>query len=190
MAENNDTELLRIAEEYHQASLQAKPPEKVLKRWKYAHEQMINHFRFGKDLQEALMDKFDIGAATARLDIQNANNFFLSQDDILSNIDFYRMLLFKWQLKGVALAYKKNEIKEFNSGIKNLYLILGLNKAKDGMDPKLFKQQIVNNFHIDARKFSHVEVNESDVIEFIENIDELSPHEKAKLKRDAKILGE
>lgn len=189
MSEDND--LIRIAEEYHQATLQVKPVnEKIFERWKHAHNLMVNEFKYGKELQDAIVDKFGVNPATAKLDIYNANEYFLSQDDILMNADYYRMLLFKWQLKGVALAFRKNEVKEYNAGIKNLYLILGLNKASDGMDPKKFKTQIINHFHIDARKFNHIEFNDSEVIEFIDSIEELSPHEKVKLKRDAKITGE
>ena len=186
--DNEHAEILKIAEEYRLTPFaKSIAPKDILLRWNYAHDQITNHFKYGKELENLICQKFNVSAVTAKLDIKNAKQNFISEDEVLMNIDYYRMLLFNWQLKGVALAYKNDQIKEFNSGIKNLYMILGLNKAVDGPDPRNFKDQIVNHFHFDSKKFDYAKIDAEEVESFIDEIVELSAHEKLKLKRDAKF---
>lgn len=183
-----DKEMLSIIESYSRAELMQRTEvdSKIMKRWNYAHELMVDDFIIGKDLEDKIIEKFGVSRNTAKLDIKNANDYFINETEILRNIDFWRMLVFKWQLKALALAYKTNAIKEFNAGIKNIYLILGLDKASDGPDPEKFKDQINNFFSINIEDFNiKQEIDETAVLEFINQIDGLNTADKLNILKDA-----
>ncbi len=159
--------------------------ESIVLRWQYAHQVRVSEFKIGSDLEESIMEKFGVSRHTARKDIVAANKYFLTEDKI--DKPFWRYILSIWQLKGLALAYENNNIRDFNSGIKNLYLILGLDQPDSKiLDPKLFQKNIYN-FFSDPRKVGIEPVPEHELIQIIDGFKDISPSQRKKLFQDAEI---
>lgn len=154
----------------------------ILERWKFAHKQMNDQFIIGMPLEDAIMKEFGVSRSTARNDISASNSYFLTEEKI--DKDLWRGRLAFWQLKGIALAYKADNIRDFNSGIKNLYLIMGLDRKDTKVDPKLF-QQNVYNFFSDPRRVGISAVTEHEVLAMIDKIEGITPSEREKLINDA-----
>jgi hypothetical protein len=154
----------------------------ILERWKYAHKTMNDDFLIGMPLEDKIMEKFGVSRSTARKDILDSNSYFLTEDKI--DKDLWRGRLAFWQLKGIALAYKNDNMRDFNSGIKNLYLIMGLDRKDTKLDPKLFQQNIYN-FFSDPRRVGIKAVTEPEVLELIDEIEGISPSERERLIQEA-----
>jgi hypothetical protein len=159
--------------------------ESIIERWRFTHQTRTAEFKIGSDLEEAIMEKFKVSRHTARKDIMAANKYFLTEDKI--DKPFWRYILSIWQLKGLALAYENNNIRDFNSGIKNLYLILGLDQPDSKiLDPKLFQKNIYN-FFSDPRKVGIEPVPEHELIQIIDGFKDISPSQRKKLFQDAEL---
>lgn len=159
--------------------------EHILERWKFAHSTMATDFKIGSALEEAIMEKYGVSRHTARKDIMAANKYFLTEDRI--DKPFWRYILSVWQLKGIALAYKADNVRDFNSGIKNLYLILGLDQPDSKvLDPKLFQKNIYN-FFSDPRKLGIEPVSDKEIMELIDSFKDINQSERTKLMVDAGI---
>lgn len=154
----------------------------ILDRWIFAHKCMREDFIVGMPLEDKIMENFGVSRSTARNDISASNSYFLTNENI--DKDLWRGRLVFWQLKGLALSYKANNMRDFNSGIKNLYLIIGLDRKDQKLDPKLL-QQNVYNFFADPRRVGIKAVTESEVKDLIMQIDGISPLERKKLIEDA-----
>lgn len=164
-------------------SKQVSPTQQIiLDRWKFAHDAMRDDFLIGMPLENVMMDKFSISRTTARNDINASNSYFLTEEKV--DRDLWRGRLAFWQLKGLALSFKNDNMRDFNSGIKNLYLIIGLDRKDVKVDPKLFQQNIFN-FFSDPRRVGITAVTESEVRDLISQIDGISPLERQKLILDA-----
>lgn len=159
--------------------------ESILERWRFAHTTMTADFKIGSALEEEIMSKFGVSRHTARKDIMAANKYFLTDDKI--DKPFWRYILSVWQLKGISLAYKNDNMRDFNSGIKNLYLILGLDQSDGKLtDPKLFQQNIYN-FFSDPQKLGIEPVSEAEIIQLIDSFKDINQSERLKLMADAGI---
>jgi hypothetical protein len=156
--------------------------QNILDRWKFCHKTMNDQFKIGMPLEDAIMEKFGVSRSTARNDISASNSYFLTDEKI--DKDMWRGRLAFWQLKGISLAYKDSNVRDFNSGIKNLYLIMGLDRKDTKLDPKLF-QQNVYNFFTDPRRVGITAVTEREVMELIDTIEGITPDEKQKLIQEA-----
>jgi hypothetical protein len=160
--------------------------ESIIERWKFAHQTRTADFKIGSELEESIMEAFGVSRHTARKDIIAANKYFLTEDKI--DKPFWRYILSIWQLKGLSLAYKNDNIRDFNSGIKNLYLILGLDQPDSKtLDPKLFQQNIYN-FFSDPRKVGIEPVSEKELLEMIDGFKDITPSQRKKLMQDAEIV--
>lgn len=160
--------------------------ESIIKRWKFAHQTRTADFKIGSELEESIMDEFEVSRHTARKDIIAANKYFLTEDKI--DKPFWRYILSTWQLKGLALAFESNNMRDFNSGIKNLYLILGLDQPDSKiLDPKLFQQNIYN-FFSDPRKVGIEPVSEKELLDMIDGFKDITPAQRKKLIQDAEIV--
>lgn len=161
--------------------------QQIMERWKFAHEVQKNQFKFGQELVDEIVDKFDVSQRTARYDIENAQKYFITEQDI--DKTFWRGMLLQWQVKGLALSYANDKIKEFNAGIRNLYLILGLHKSGKGIDPKYLQKNIFN-FYGDMKRLGLPEVKEEDIIQLVEEIiadENVSNDQKNKILKDAGV---
>lgn len=159
--------------------------ESILDRWKFAHHCRIAEFKIGADLEESIMEKFKVSRHTARKDIMAANRYFLTEDKI--DKPFWRYVLSIWQLRGIALAYENDNMRDFNAGIKNLYLILGLDQPDSKiLDPKLF-QQNVYNFFTDPKKIGIEPVSEKELMSIIDGFSDISPSQRKKLLQDVEL---
>jgi len=173
-------ELIRTVESREELSPKQ---QEILERWQFANETMRNDFLIGMPLEDMIMEKFGVSRNTARNDISASGSYFLTDEKI--DKDLWRGRLAFWQLKGLALAFKNDNMRDFNSGIKNLYLIMGLDRKESGKpDPKLF-QQNVYNFFSDPTRLGITAVTEREVRELIQNIDGISPDERQQLIQDA-----
>lgn len=160
--------------------------ESIIERWKHAHHTRTSDFKIGSELEESIMEKFGVSRHTARKDIMAANKYFLTEDRI--DKPFWRYILSVWQLKGLALAYKNDNMRDFNSGIKNLYLILGLDQPDSKiLDPKLFQKNIYN-FFSDPRKVGIEPVPEKELLEMIDGFKDITPSQRKKLLQDAELV--
>jgi|LSQX01.2.fsa_nt_gb hypothetical protein len=158
---------------------------KIIDRWKAAHNLMVNEFMVGQDLEQALQDKYpDLSIRTIRYDIANARKFFITEEMI--DKDFWRGMLLRWQLKGLHLCFKNDDTKEFNTGIRNLYLILGLHKRDRNISPGVMKQNIYN-FFSDPQRAGLPQVEDADIIELVESFDEINSEQKQKILLDVGI---
>jgi len=177
--EHTYQELIRTVESREDLSPKQ---QEILDRWKFAHQKMSNDFMIGMPLEDEIMQKFGVSRNTARNDINDSSSYFITEEKI--DRDLWRGRLAFWQLKGLALAFKNNNIRDFNSGIKNLYLIMGLDRKETRIDPKLFQQNIYN-FFSDPTRLGITAVKESEVIQLIESIEGLSSVERTKLIKES-----
>jgi hypothetical protein len=159
--------------------------EAILDRWRFAHNVITNDFKIGSAAEEAIMAEFGVSRHTARKDMYNARQYFLTDDKI--DKPFWRYILSIWQLKGIALAYQNDNIREFNSGIKNLYLIMGLDHPDSKLhDPKLFQQNIYN-FFSDPKKVGIEPVTDKEIMDLINSFKDITESERTKLFADAQV---
>ncbi len=156
--------------------------QNILDRWKFCHKTMNDKFLIGMPLEDAIIEKYNVSRSTARNDISASNSYFLTDEKV--DKDMWRGRLAFWQLKGLKLAFDKDNLRDFNSGIKNLYLILGLDRKDTKLDPKLL-QQNVYNFFSDPRRVGITAVTESEVMELINEIEGITPDEKQRLIKEA-----
>ena len=156
----------------------------IIARWRFAQDSMTAKFKIGPGLEDAIMQQFNVSRHTAKKDIAAAKTYFLTEDRI--DRPFWRYILSVWQLKGISLAYHANNTRDFNAGIKNLFLILGLDRSDNTVDPKLFQQNIYN-FFSDPGKIGIEPVTESEIVELIDSFQDITPSERKKLFKDAAI---
>ncbi len=183
----DDKTFLQLVERFKSDQKLTEADLNIMERWKFVHDSQINSFLVGKDLEQALIDKFDISIRTARYDIANSKKFFITEEMI--DKDYWRGLLLRWQLKGLKLSFDNNNFKEFNTGIRNLYMILGLGKGDKNVNPKMLRQNVFN-FYSDPKRIGLEEITEAEIIELVDEItaeEKLTPEQKAKILRDAGV---
>lgn len=160
---------------------------RIMERWKFAYDSQVNDFLMGKDLEQAIIDKFNVSVRTAKYDVENSKKYFITEEMI--DKTYWRGLLLRWQMKGLQLSYAKDQIKEFNAGIRNLYLILGLHKTGKNIDPKLLQQNTFN-FFTESKRVGVPQIEEADIIELVEEIirdENVTKPQKEKILRDAGV---
>jgi hypothetical protein len=183
----DDKVFLELTEKFKSDTKLTTKDMEVMERWKFAHDAQTNDFIMGKELEQNLMDRFGVSLRTARYDIANAKKFFITDQQI--DKDYWRGLLLSWQIKGLKLAYEANKIKEFNAGIRNLYLILNLHKTDKLVNPKLLQQNVFN-FFADPKRIGLPEICEAEIIELVEDMikdENVTPEQKNKILKDAGI---